>query len=172
MIMVPTEQKHQYFSQDWGRDDSISDAGGITGGAALASSLNLDLGVHSYFRGSTDEDSYGSVRLQPLLFVDDLMSSKDVSSTRAGNVKLDAVMKEKFLQIHPVKSGFLLISNEKFKANVRIEAAESPIMCGEIETKERLVESYLGDKISNIGLVASVEATIKDREAQIKGSIF
>ena len=41
------------------------------GGAALASALNLDLGLESYFGGSSDEDCYGNVRLQPLTYIDD-----------------------------------------------------------------------------------------------------
>ena len=40
-------------------------AGPVTGqgggGAALASALNLDLGVDRYFRDSTDEDVYGNI---------------------------------------------------------------------------------------------------------------
>ena len=42
-------------------------AGPVTGqgggGAALASALNLDLGLNSYFQGSRDEECYGTVRL-------------------------------------------------------------------------------------------------------------
>ena len=84
------------------------------------------------------------------MFVDDLIrSSLDVSSTRAGNAKLDAVMTEKCLEIHPVKSGFLLIGNEKFKAKVRIETTDNPNMFGKIKMKESKVESYLGDKLSS-----------------------
>ena len=54
-------------------------AGPVTGqgggGAALASALNLDRGVETYFRGSKDEDTYGRVKLQPLIYVDDLLRS-------------------------------------------------------------------------------------------------
>ena len=54
-------------------------AGPVTGqgggGAALASALNLDLGVQLYFEGSKDEDCYGSIRLQPLSYIDDVIRS-------------------------------------------------------------------------------------------------
>ena len=47
-------------------------AGPVTGqgagGSALASALNLDLGLHSYFQGSRDEECYGNIRLQPLSY--------------------------------------------------------------------------------------------------------
>ena len=49
-------------------------AGPVTAqGAALASALNLDKGVNTYFQGSKDEECYGRVQLQPLCFVDDLL---------------------------------------------------------------------------------------------------
>ena len=75
-------------------------AGPVTGqgggGAALASALNLDMGVDVYFRGSRDEECYGRVKLQPLIFVDDLLrGAKDVNCLRAGCVKLDYVLRSK-----------------------------------------------------------------------------
>ena len=67
-------------------------AGPVTGqgggGAAMASALNLDRGVERYFCDSTDEDCYGTIRLQPLIYIDDLArSSTDLNSVRAGNMK-------------------------------------------------------------------------------------
>ena len=55
-------------------------AGPVTGqgggGAVLASALNLDLGL-----GSIDEECYGEVRLQPLVYMDDTArASHDVNS--------------------------------------------------------------------------------------------
>ena len=42
-------------------------------GGAVVSGLNIDLDVMDYFEQSMDELSYGSVRLQPLLYQDDLL---------------------------------------------------------------------------------------------------
>ena len=75
-------------------------AGPVTGqgggGAALASALNLDMGVDDYFRGSKDEECYGRVRLQPLIFVDDLIrGAKNRNCLRAGCIKLDYVNPKK-----------------------------------------------------------------------------
>ena len=56
-------------------------AGPVTGqgggGAALASALNLDMGLNSYFQGSKDEECYGTVRLQPLVYMDDTARASD-----------------------------------------------------------------------------------------------
>ena len=85
----------------------VSGQGG--GGAALASVLNLDKGVYNYFRGSMDKEVYGRVKLQPLIFVDDLLiGAKNMNCLRAGHVKLDYVLKEKQLEPHPAKLGFLI----------------------------------------------------------------
>ena len=77
------------------------------GGAALASSLNLDKGLEKYFKGSKEEECYGRIRLQPLCYVDDILrGSQDANCLRAGSTKLDYVLKEKQLEAHPTKSGF------------------------------------------------------------------
>ena len=140
-------------------------AGPVTGqgggGAALASALNLDLGLDSYFRGSKDEECYGQVRLQPLVYMDDTArASHSVESMRAGNIKLACLMVEKQLEIHPTKSGYLLFGSEAFKAACRMEAEESPILLGKSTMREKSVEKNLGDMLHSERLSASVEATI------------
>ena len=56
-----------------------AEAGAVLGqgskGAGLMSMRNLDSVVNDYFAGSEDEDVIGSVRLQPLIWVDDLLRS-------------------------------------------------------------------------------------------------
>ena len=91
---------------------------------------------------------------------------------RAGNTKLSCLMLEKQLEIHPLKSCFLIFGTDQFKAASRLDVQESPVMMGKIELKERVTEKYLGDVLSSLGLSASVEATIEDREGKIKGSIY
>ena len=50
---------------------------------------NLDSVVDDYFSGSEDEDGIGSVRLQPLIWLDDLLRSpQGVQEVRNGNQKL------------------------------------------------------------------------------------
>ena len=152
-------------------------AGPVTGqgggGAALASALNLDLGLNSYFEGSLDEECYGTVRLQPLVYMDDTArASHSVNTMRAGNVKLAALMLEKQLEFHPKKSGYLIFGSEAFKAACRLEVQESPVLLGNITLKEKLTDKYLGDILNSMGLSASVDSTIKGREAKIRGAIY
>ena len=55
---------------------------------------------------------------------------------------------------------------------MKLEAAEEPVKLGANTLKEKTEEKYLGDVFSSKGLSASVEATIDDRAAKIKGSIY
>ena len=108
------------------------------GGAALASALNLDMGVDNYFRGSKDEECYGRIRLQPLIFVDDLLrGARDVNCLRAGCAKLDYVLREKQLEAHPTKSGYLVFGNEQFRAKVQNDVKGTPVMLGKVVMKEK-----------------------------------
>ena len=102
-------------------------AGPVTGqgggGAALASALNLDRGINSYFKGSVDEDCYGAIRLQPLSYIDDVnRNSPDLNSVRAGNLKFASLAAEKQLKYHPRKSCYLVYGPDNCKAKVKLEA--------------------------------------------------
>ena len=67
-----------------------------SGGAALASALDLGLGLKRYFKGSLDEISYGKVQSQPQAWQDDILRiAEDIQSTRAGNEKLSMMTTEK-----------------------------------------------------------------------------
>ena len=67
-----------------------------SGGAALASALDLALGLKRYFSGSGDKMAYGTVRTQPQAWQDDILRiAKDIRSTRAGNEKLSMMTSEK-----------------------------------------------------------------------------
>ena len=64
-----------------------------SGGAALASQVNLDKGMDDMFCGSSDEMMYGSVRIQPIIFQDDILRLGDtLASVKAGNEKINHVM--------------------------------------------------------------------------------
>ena len=143
------------------------------GGAALASALNLDMGVNNYFKGSKDEECYGRIRLQPLIFVDDLLrGARDMNCLRAGCSKLDYVLREKQLEAHPTKSGYLVFGSEQFKAKVENDVKGAPVMLGKVVLKEKCSEAYLGDILCSQGLRASTEASIRERTAKVKGSIY
>ena len=152
-------------------------AGPVTGqgggGAALASALNLDLGIKHYFDGSQDEDCYGTVRLQPLTYIDDInRSSHNLNSVRAGNIKFASLATVKQLKYHQKKSCYLVYGPENFKGKVQMEAEEEPVMLGKNIIHEKPEEKYLGDIFSSEGLAESVDATVKERTAKVKASIY
>lgn len=153
------------------------EAGPVVGqgssGAALVSQRYLDHTIDYYFKDSSDEDYYGELRLQPLLFQDDLIrSTVNVANTRAGNTRLDTSLKEMALESHPTKSGYLVCGSRQFKKLVEEETKEDPIMLGSIPLQRKAAVTYLGDELSEGGLAASVDATIEAREAKVKGAIY
>ena len=79
---------------------------------------------------------------------------------RNGNQKLDRMVKEMCLEIHPTKSNYLVVGTTKFKNEVEAETKEDPIKFGEIELKRAECVTYLGDELHEDGLSASIEATI------------
>ena len=100
-----------------------ADVGEVVGqgtvGGALASQVNIDRGVDRYFCGSKDEVSYGTVRLQPLVFQDDVARlAGDIKSAQAGNLKLSFVMREKQLKVHPDKTGFIAIGPKDYQTRI------------------------------------------------------
>ena len=96
-----------------------------------------------------------------------MRGSKDINCLRAGNVKLDCVLRQKQLEAHPSKSCYLIFGSDKFKAKAQHECAEKPVMLGRIIMKEKKCEAYLGDILSSEGLRETIEATIKDRIARV-----
>jgi hypothetical protein len=142
-------------------------------GGGLGSMRTLDKCVSDYFEGSEDEDSYGGVRLQPQIWVDDLLrSSPGVQEVRCGNVKLSEMVKEMCLEIHLYKSCYLVVGSDNFKEKVEAETAEDPIMFGKFKMKKEIVATYLGDEIHSEGLEASIEASIQARQGKVRGAMF
>ena len=153
-----------------------ADVGEVIGqgtvGGALTSQVNIDRGVDRYFKGSVDEMSYGTVRLQPMIFQDDIARlASGVRTAQAGNNKLANVINEKQLKVHPDKTGYVVIGSIQFQEQIKREAMISPIMFGDIETKSKDKDKYLGDIIHKDGLEASIAATIEDRVGKITASM-
>ena len=111
-------------------------------GAALASQHDIDKGVQCYFKNSTDEACYGSVRVQPQSYQDDLARVVfDTSIARPGNVKLSVLLRERLLSCHPTKTINILFGFSKFKKEVRNELERSPLMFGDFRMNEK--QQYL-----------------------------
>ena len=144
-----------------------------SGGAALASGADLAQGLESHFSGSIDEINYGSVRLQPLAYQDDICRlAGNLNSTRAGNIKLAGMMDQKGLKCHPDKTVCILIGAKKWRQNTKDEIKLNPIMFGNFQVKSVDEDVYLGEVISAQGLEAGIEATIRRRLGKIRGAMY
>ena len=144
-----------------------------SGGAALASQLDIDLGLDSHFAGSRDEAKYGSVRVRPQAFQDDILRvAQQTAGARAGAVKLSSMLRERLLRCHPTKTCYIVIGNKSYKQRVQEDFKQDPLRFGDLDLSEKSEGAYLGDIISSGGLAASIEATIASRLAKTKGAIF
>ena len=95
-----------------------------------------------FFSGSSTEVTYGEVRLQPLMFQDDVVRlARDVSSARAGNKRIENVVRLKQLEMHPDKTGILIFGD---KGSIRKEVEQKPIMFNNFETKSKSSDKWLG----------------------------
>ena len=109
-----------------------------SGGGAMASAANLHRGVDDYFKGSVDESMYGDIRLQPVLFMDDLARiTMARNKAQAGNIKLDCLMNTKQLTLHPDKMGFLIMGRGPNRLKMEEDISNHPITCGEFVTKRK-----------------------------------
>ena len=100
-----------------------------TDGGALASALNVYENINTYFEDSPVEISYGSTRLQPVSFQDDILRvCDDRDAAQEGFNRLEAVFKSKLLHIHPKKSCFIVFGNSKTKKIIENEISARPLI--------------------------------------------
>ena len=144
-----------------------------SGGAALASALDLALGLKRYFAGSLDELCYGCVRTQPQAWQDDILRvAENIQSTRAGNAKLSTMSVEKGLKAHESKTTFVIVGEEKYRKAMEQEIVASPVMFGSMRCQPSISEVYLGEVIHAQGLEDGLEATIDSRLGKVRGATF
>ena len=145
-----------------------------TVGGALASALNLDEELNAHFEDSPAEICYGTTRLQPVSFQDDILRvccSRD--EAQEGYNRFEAVFKSKLLEIHPKKSCFMVFApNNGTRDLIRQEIANRPLIYDRFEMKSKSEEKWLGDMLCDRGLDKSVEATINNRYGKIFSAIF
>ena len=81
---------------------------------AVISAANIDYTVDIFFRESTDELSYGGIKLQPFLFQDNISrQSTSVWAVQSGNNKIEAVMETKLLDFNLDKSCYIVMGSKK-----------------------------------------------------------
>ena len=156
----------------------LSDEGGVgecigqgSGGGAIVSAINLDMDMEDFFRHSKDEMCYGSIRLQPLQFQDDIgRLVGGIPAAQAGNKKFRQMSGVKQLKFHSIKTGMIIFS--KIRHTLENYLIKNPVRLGEFITKPKVMDKYLGDWIHQDGLGQSVEETITKRLPLIKHAIF
>ena len=140
---------------------------------ALLSALNLDSGINDFFMNSEDEASFEGVRLQPLLYQDDVARiAFSVEAAQNGNDRMEAVAETKLLDYSLEKSCYLIVGSKKAKEGLIKENDRNPLkLCG-IKMKEEKEVKYLGDWISGKGLAESAALTVNKRKGLATRSIF
>ena len=132
-IGVNQKAARLFFKLNEGTEITVKTAGGLsdsavvgdcigqgTAGGAIVSAANLDQGLKQYFSESGDEMNFGSVRLQPVAYQDDLgHASKDVHHAKAGNIKLACMLQDKGLQAYEDKTCFIVFGSKEYSEKVK-----------------------------------------------------
>jgi hypothetical protein len=142
-------------------------------GGALISTVNLDYTVDLQFKKSRHEISYGGMKLQPLIFQDDIFRmSASPEAAQAGNQLIEAVIESKLLDLNLDKSCYIVIGAKNTANEIRNEISSNPLtLCGNL-MKEKVFDKYLGDYIHSEGTGASVLCTVKNRFGRISSNII
>ena len=100
-----------------------------------------------------------------------LRLAPSVSSARVGNIKMSKMMNSKQLEMHPDKTGYILVGTDKQRGKMEGEIAAEPICFDNFVTSRKLNEKWLGDRIGR-SLSGSVEDTITERSGKITASCY
>ena len=139
---------------------------------AILSAGNVDKGIGNAFNKSSKEISYGEIRLQPLLFQDDVIRASDsLESLESGNSLVDHVMKEKVLTLNTDKSNFMVIGSSKITKEVNESLKDKTIKLNGNPIKESDTEKYLGDYFHKFGNDQSIVTTVDRRYGKAMESI-
>ena len=142
-------------------------------GGAIISAANLDDGVGEMFENSEDEVCYGSVKINPLLYQDDVLRlTTTVTGAQNGHTRMNKALELKLLDAHPDKTGHVIIADKKRREEIEQQLKVNPLKYKNHLIKEKTKEKYLGDVKHKDGLAASIEATIRDRTGKTKMGIF
>ena len=139
------------------------------------SQLKVDRGISAYFKGSSDEEVYGAVRLQPLSWQDDVVGlNGEVRLVQAALNRLNYFVEESQLEIHPdqSKSSYVVFGSKNYKKEVEKETIEDPLRVGDVKLEESKSMTYLGEVLHQDGLAASVDSTVELRVAKVRGAVF
>ena len=94
-------------------------------GGGLISANNLDNGINEQFKGSADEVAYGPIRVQSMLFQDDIARvCTSRNSAQAGNVKFESTFETKLLDPNTEKSVYIILGEQSQTKHIRNDIEE------------------------------------------------
>ena len=138
-------------------------------GGGLISSLSLDISVATFFEKSEHEVSYGEIKMNPIIYQDDLARvASSVTSAQVGIDKIEACMETKMLDLHEEKSCFIVFGKGKPLEKLNNELKETPLTLYGQKMIQKKKEKYLGDFLHGGGLAASVRATVEARAISLR----
>ena len=121
--------------------------------------------------GGEEEVNYGKIKMAPLIFQDDFLhATENAEKARETNKKINILVKERGLKLNQKKTVCLVLGSKKQKEAISRDLKETPIMCGEFETKEVESDKWLGQIMSSKGLADSVTKTIEEKEPKIRAA--
>ena len=106
------------------------------------------------------------------MFIDDILNLAEGLNRQARKVndKIDIIMKQRGLSLNRDKSVFLIIGSKKDNQEATNQLKNSPLLCGEFETKRKTEYKWLGQILSSKGLASCVSSTVLSREGKIRGA--
>ena len=138
-------------------------------GGGLISSINLDIPVSTAFENSENEMFYGEIKLNPLIYQDDLSRVADsVTNAQAGIDKIEACTESKLLDLHDEKSCFLIFGKGKQLVSLKENLEQTPLTLYGKKMTQKVKEKYLGDYFHCEGLAASARATVDARAVTLR----
>ena len=88
----------------------------------------------------------------------------NVNSAQNSLDKMLQVMELKLLDVHPDKTGFMVVAGKENRNKIEEDLKKNPLKYKNQILKQKSHEKWLGDTKHNNGLAASVEATINDKK--------
>ena len=115
----------------------------------------------------------GAVRIESAAFQDDICKpSSSVIATQLGMTRLGGMLRERGLDAHKDKTGYILLGSSMYRKKIEKELEVMPLTMGGFVVGRKEQDKYLGQVLHQGGLAMSVKATIQERAGKIKGAIY
>ena len=134
-----------------GDSESVETAETVAQGsieAGIISSNSLSKGVDEFFASSSCDSFYGSLRLLPQSYQDDLFRfCNSPLDAQLGNLRFENLADSKLLQYNHSKSSIITVGNKKERAKLTNEFKENPPLLFGRKMKIENQGSFLGEEI-------------------------